>query len=330
MTKILYSKSNLRRKKKFKILTTIVKNDQDIKVYKESICSESNKHLLSILKNEKTWQNYIKDLGFVLPGKLINNNKIEYKYIDHSTLEYKIYENLANKNFTQATKYFKKGIDIINNFPFQKINKYPNKSQYKKIFGLEPEVNQNFILKGNIDVVAENIIIKNKKTFFIDCEWLFDFPIEVNFLKYRYTLNLLPKLKNLLNFIENDTFHSFGYQGLYIPSTWLKYAFPIQKDQEQIIKFAQKELYFQKYVFNTISQDQPIKSELSLLPPNTNAFTQIIKLTEENIQLNQKTLDNEQQKNIIENLNNSLNIIKSSKFYKLWQKYNQIKKYLKK
>ena len=320
MTKILYSKSNLRRKKKFKILTTIVKNEQSTKVYKESICSESNKHLLSILKNEKTWQNYIKDLGFVLPGKLIDKNKIEYKYIDHSTLEYKIYENLVNKNFVQATKYFKKGIDIINSFPSQKINKYSNKSQYKKIFGLEPEINQNFILKGNIDVVAENIIIKNKKIFFIDCEWLFDFPIEVNFLKYRYTLNLLPKLKNLLNFIKDDTFHSFGYLGLYIPSSWLKYAFPVKKDQEQIINFAQKELYFQKYVFNTTPKDQPIKSEISLLPPNQNAFTQIIRLTEEN----------NLQKDVINNLNNSLNIIESSKFYKLWQKYRQIKKYLKK
>jgi len=320
MTKILYSKSNLRRKNKFKILTTIVKNDQNIKVYKESICSESNKHLLSILKNEKIWQNYIKDLGFVLPGKLINNNKIEYKYINHPTLEYKIYENLANKNFAKATKYFKEGIDIINNLPSQKINKYQNKSQYQKIFGLEPETNQKFILKGNIDVVAENIIIKNKKNFFIDCEWLFDLPIEVNFLKYRYTLNLLPKLKTLFNFIEDDTFHSFGYQGLYIPSSWLKYAFPTQKDQEGIIKFAQKELYFQKYVFNTIPQDQPIKSELSLLSPNPNAFTQIIKLTEEN----------NSQRNLINNLNNSLNIIESSKFYKLWQKYRQIKKYLKK
>ena len=278
----------------------------------------------------KTWQNYIKDLGFVLPGKLIDKNKIEYKYIDHSTLEYKIYENLANKNFVQATRYFKKGIDIINSFPSQKINKYSNKSQYKKIFGLEPEVNQNFILKGNIDVVAENIIIKNKKIFFIDCEWLFDFPIEVNFLKYRYTLNLLPKFKTILNFIEDDTFHSFGYPGLYIPSSWLKYAFPIKKDQKQIINFSQKELYFQKYVFNTIPKDQPIKSEISLLQPNPNAFTQITKLTEENTQLNQEILNNKQQKNIIENLNDSLNIIESSKFYKLWQKYNQIKKYFKK
>lgn len=327
MAKILYSKSNLRRKKKFRILTTIVQDGRNITVFKKSIYSESSRHLLSILKNEKKWQNYIGDLGCVQSGKLIDN-KIEYTYLNYPTLEYKLCDSIINKNFTEATRYFKKGIDIIDNLPSQKIIKYQNKNQYIKIFGLEPESNQKFVIVGNIDVVAENIIIKNKNVFYIDCEWLFNFPIEVNYIKYRYILNLLPKLKNLLNFIKIDTFNSFGYQGLYIPSTWLKYAFPTKKDQELIIKFAQKELYFQKYVFNTIPQDQPINCELSLLPPHTNAFTQIKNLTEENIQLKQKTLDNEIQKNIIENLNNSLNIIKSSKFYKIWQKYNLVKKYL--
>ena len=59
-------------------------------------------------------------------------------------------------------------------------------SEYTKIFGnTSPITKEKSLIITNLDMLFHNIIIKDNEAYCIDYEWIFEFPIPIEFLIYR-------------------------------------------------------------------------------------------------------------------------------------------------
>ncbi|MGB9883619.1 MAG: hypothetical protein ACPLRN_03865, partial [Microgenomates group bacterium] len=168
---------------------------------------------------------------------------------------------------------------------------------------------------------------KNNKLILIDYEWFFDFPIPKDFVIFRSIIYLANHLQLM---IKNRCSKKFPcvevFKNFFIPKTiWQKINFSVDETK----KYYFWEVNFQNYVnkikqnynegifvnqFNEVKEklDPSILYHLGLTSSYTNLHTQPL-----------------QQQSHIQNLETQLNIIKSSKFFKLWQGYNQVKKFIK-
>lgn len=177
---VLFSKYSKERKRKYRITTTIKKENDGLKVIKKPLCIEAKEHILSLKMNEEKWQpsNNLRKLeGY------IDSNCYAVPYVKGETLEEKLYyyrnntETFVKNVKAYLNKYYSVDGELI---PFEKTDAFIN------VFG-DLEINNMISLKiTNVDLLFSNIILENHgNAYAYDFEWVFDFPIPYNYVGWR-------------------------------------------------------------------------------------------------------------------------------------------------
>ncbi len=288
MNKVLYAKTVASRKEKFRILTSIEERSGRRLVFKKALSPESRRHLGGILKNEEKWQNFIAETGKVLRGKLVESGSgIQYSFISDYNLEKNISDFLLEKDFAKASEHFSLGLRIIEGLPCFRLDalaQFTNLKQYREVFLANPVLPSYFIKTANLDIVADNLIISKDKPLFIDCEWIFDFPIERDFVKYRYLFYLANKIGPLLRKFSGKRMVNFVEPGLLIFEEWWSMAFN-DLNRKLLINFQRKEENFQRYVYDY--SDPNIRTNFSyekVIYEGADLFSHLKGLTRVNIE----------------------------------------------
>lgn len=182
---LIYKKFSLKRGDNYKITTKIFKKDGDIKVIKEPANTKSINHIINIKKYEQILNDQYKNTVLELNKCEIKNNSIEFEYIDGKNLEEILDEYYKENNIFKIKKIAEYYIDILKN-NISKNNKFYYTEEFKEIFG-DIKLNKDYYAAeiNNIDLIFSNIIIKNNKWNIIDYEWVFEFPIPIDFIIYR-------------------------------------------------------------------------------------------------------------------------------------------------
>lgn len=186
---ITYIKYNSKRKDLFNLITMFAHEQGKKLVYK------------------KAFSNLSKDFLKSLPQKraLITSNVItpvEVKIDD----DVAIFEYIEGKTFLNRIKEYlekgdKKGVDevlqefdsILNSLSTDnKVDEFPE--EYVNIFGSDKKYGK-YIYPGIVDLNLDNLIIKDKKIYLIDYEWMWDFPIPLEYVKFRTIFYLFAALK---------------------------------------------------------------------------------------------------------------------------------------
>ncbi|WP_312833471.1 glycosyltransferase [Sedimentibacter saalensis] len=201
MQKVIFTKYSNERDDKFKIKTSIIKNENDLLIVEKSpLLSEGKPHINNMYKS-------FKDLTNIYPGDMVKINKCEFKdnsvqfeFLEGETLEKKLDDLLSIKNFKglyELISYYYKVIYSISDLKI-----FEKTESFTKIFG---NVNLPYGIMSssisNIDIIFSNIII-NSNWNIIDYEWTFSFPVPLNYTIYRainYYINSSPKRSNLIN-----------------------------------------------------------------------------------------------------------------------------------
>jgi len=386
MTNTLYSQSNLMRKKPFRIITSIVTNNKNkIVVLKKPVTKSAEKHIKQIHHNEIIYQKYLQGIGQVLISQPVNKH-LEYNYIKNLSLDLQIVRALTDNNYPLATSYFSSGLNIINKLPSIKLNKYPQNQlkNYSKIFKKIPNTPNIFFPVGNIDINTDNIFIDSGTVTFIDCEWITNFPIEKNFILYRYCFYCAIKYSHLFTNTDTINIVEFWPEGPFLPQQWFDLAFDShlklqdyflmennfqnyvnlnktnsiyhppqiteknkpQRDPSQQITLLNNKISLLEN-FNLEQKNQILNTNQTISVPQNNLDklvatiktknktiyqkNMIIKKTSKNFKTENDSISlaihNTQEE--INNLNNLLDNIRTSKFFKLWQSFNKIKKIFK-
>lgn len=206
---IIFSKFCCHRKRKYQILTSIIQGSELKSVKKKAIYTEGYEHINNIFNNYTILNKLYRESNLVEISKCSKYNKSEI-----------IFEFIKGENFDVIMENaFEEGdiehiIELLNKYynllsPMITSNKWVATNEFKNIFG---DVKLSNSLKCgdvcNVDMIFSNII-KNDKYYIIDYEWVFKFPIPINYILYR-SLILSSGFSKLRENIKKQIWNLYG------------------------------------------------------------------------------------------------------------------------
>ena len=198
MEKKIFIKLNKSRKKIFQTETSIIQTENKRYVMKRALTAEAVPFLRDAYENAIIFVDSIKNIK--IPSMEYLNGVIKMELVDGNTWESILIEYLKMKDI----KGFKKSVDeyysILQNMRNNKIP-FEMKDGFRRVFGVDLLIDRSQSYEmTNIDMSFDNIIIDKDGCFYlIDLEWLFDFPIPIDFILFRALTNLRIKHSTLFN-----------------------------------------------------------------------------------------------------------------------------------
>lgn len=195
-----YVKYSNERKSNFKIKTEIIEKDNKLEVYKIPMNKNSCHHILNMIKIQDIFNNKFSGTNF----EFLQCNKydisIHYPYIVGNTL-YEHLIDLISQDFQLFLDEIKKVYEI-----FDKIatGYFVKTKEFVEYFGnrnLSPRLFAMSI--SNLDSIFQNIILSDDKYYFIDYEWTIQFPIPINFIKWRCLFYFFKNYEDILKNMES-------------------------------------------------------------------------------------------------------------------------------
>lgn len=205
--KLLFVKISDNRDIKYQIITKIIKKNDKL------IVTKSNKHpdqfnwINTIKNNEEKLSNVFGSNIEVLKS-IQNGNHLEYEFISADDME----TDLENASSTGNTDSIYKVLDnyysIIRQMKTDDV--FTMTDRFKEIFGdLSIENNCESGNLVNIDLLLPNIFHCQDKYRIIDCEWVFDFPIPLEYVFWR-TLTFSRTISCLTDEQRNAIYDHYG------------------------------------------------------------------------------------------------------------------------
>lgn len=193
MKKIIYSKCATERKKEFRIITSIVENDDKRLVYKRPLDKQSEehvKHMYEVYSKDKFKNSIVK----LVPCKK-DDDAVVFEFIEGDTLSTKFEEAVQKEDWEKLLQLVAKIQEIIYSADEKKT--FQSSEEFEKYFGSEKELDKYEAAKYmNIDLLPENIIVKDREFYVIDYEWIFSFAIPIKYVMFR-ALFFLPCLRKI-------------------------------------------------------------------------------------------------------------------------------------
>ncbi len=246
MKQVLYSKYNRTRESRFQIGTRIFVENGKKYVEKYALEKTAYEHI----ENMEKW-------GNVLPKVYVNihfpevikneNGRILFGYVEGDKLSDTLSEKLDNKELfvEELTRY----LNLMVAFQPEYTCKFTQTEKFNEVFGNAEELEGlEAVSYCNIDMILDNVFVAQESISLIDNEWGMDFPIPVNFLKYRTLYYYYVA-------------HQYELQNWYSLEAFLN-CFGIEKRYSDI--FACMELNFQQYVHGIKYLEQYIQNNASL------------------------------------------------------------------
>lgn len=194
----VFCKSTEKRRKKFQIYTLIVDDDNKRYVIKEAVFEEGKSHIADI------YSNYRK-LCKIYPIEVIGCEKlgddIVFPFLEGPTFDTilckKIRSSATGNEWKEMLCEWKQFlIGTTDN-----IVDFDNSKSFQQIFGNGQQLLNDKALKiTNFDCTGENIIITQQGIKFIDYEWVFDFPIPLEFCFFRVLKIFFLKNNSIISF----------------------------------------------------------------------------------------------------------------------------------
>lgn len=204
MKKVVFSKYNRTRRKEYRICTCIYDTEEGRFVEKRALCQEAQAHIDALAEHSAKMEGVFENIQILQPR--MEQGAAVYDYLEGQTVE------------AQLTAQ----MDDIRNLP-----------------GLLKEKNA-FLFAGpnetvrpaNIDMLYDNLICADGVYYCMDCEWVVDEPLPVEFLQYRSVYYFYTKYRKQLE------------------HTWTEEEFLVAAGipAEKFTEYRELELKFQKKV----------------------------------------------------------------------------------
>ena len=179
---------SVNRKIEYQIKTVIYEENGIVSVKKEPYTKYANNHILNICRNYELLKN--SSMKLVIPK--IKENAVVFPFINGESLDAKLIFDVNNGDIDSFKSRIKKFKKIIEN---DEVIKFSITDKFEKIFGDGYNFDGLYSLKiSNIDSNFDNLIIDdNNEITVIDYEWVFDFPIPLDFVFYRSISSFISK-----------------------------------------------------------------------------------------------------------------------------------------
>lgn len=235
-----YVKYNRLRAPQFQISTKIITGTDGIKrVEKNALRKEAQGHIKKIAANREKLTGIYRN---AVPVEVISleDNKIIFPYIEGTNLAKYVNNFLGNKDKLLAAIH--KAFNLIYDFDEDRLTDFRLTEEFEKIFGKVQGLSGMKSLKiSNIDSTFGNFVLEEtagskgntgETLVCLDYEWVFDFPVPVDYLKYRTVYYYFSENRAYIekDISEQEFLKEFGLK------------------EEQMAAFLQMDDHFQQYV----------------------------------------------------------------------------------
>lgn len=179
------------RNKEYQTKTVITARNEVEKSFLND-CARKYNILSEMSEKFEILQKEFTDITYLKPE--LSGNTLIYPYIKGDSLEMKLIQNLndvdgmINEFRGMIDKYFCVDGRYLSDFEITE--------QYREVFGGHSvKTVEKSLRVANIDMLLQNLIIDTGRVICIDYEWVFDFPIPIEFVLYRCIENFYWKYK---------------------------------------------------------------------------------------------------------------------------------------
>lgn len=191
---IIYSHYRRVCKKEYQTKTVIRYDKQKIRITKSYI--HDMKREYDIFKNmEDKYSQLQKEyicVKYLYPQISKDELSFQYEYIEGESLEEEVSKYVHNTE--KMLEIYREIINKYYEYNKEWEEKFTVTENYKKIFGDSYVTTDEKTLKiTNIDLLLQNLIIKDEVVYCFDYEWIFDFPIPYEYVIYRSVIYFYEK-----------------------------------------------------------------------------------------------------------------------------------------
>lgn len=199
---IEYVKLNADRKPEFRIATLIENVAGKRIAVKKALTKDAEEHINRLFDNqEKT----IVGNHYNLQGEKEKNGEIVYPYLELETIDNELCTLIERKDKTGILHCFQDIFRDLFEKSYEKSDIYSER--FAEVFGMERRKKVYHCLDvTNIDIICDNVFADKEKYYLIDCEWIFNFSIPLEFVVWRSLNELYSKHIELYDVIEKNEF----------------------------------------------------------------------------------------------------------------------------
>lgn len=198
MRQIIFVKYNATRAPEFRTCTTIAADNGKKIVSKRALTEEAGDHVAGFdLKYEKLCEVY-PGICFIKPLPGSAEDERWFEFVNGEAFDQYIlncFKDAGVNGLYVAVEEKMRQLFSVNE---KYLSVFCLTDKYKAVFGETDWPGEKAVSYGNLDMIFENIILRENDCCCIDYEWVFDFPVPIVFLKYRMLHYLFDKNRERL------------------------------------------------------------------------------------------------------------------------------------
>ena len=289
--RIIYAKESDNRDPKYQIITTIHSNSRGLAVKKTNRRTAGSDHIKSICRNENLLDSVTGDRAAVCKS-VQRDDVLETKFVEGVNLESDFNKACKCGSSELIYKSVDKLYDLIRCMKTSDV--FVQDDKFQTVFGNQ-SVPEN-VESGNVvdvDLVFSNVIQTDDKDYIIDCEWVFDFLIPLEYVLWR-ALFYSRAFSEVSDQIKENVYDRYG----------------LSSDKRDI--YLKMEEAFQRYI---AGDEVKLSDYIKAYPPAIKHIDYFVA----------KEKENEELKHTNEELRHTLDDILNSKSWRLLKKLGIVK-----
>lgn len=184
MRQVQYVKYNKMRRERFQIKTQICVEDGVRFVEKSAVRPEGVAHIARFAESYERMEQFYENVSLLKPE--FHGDIMRYDYVEAPTLDELLEQRIAGGE--DAVSVLRETLDRLltvregGQVPFEKTE------EFTAVFGPVKRAEGPAFVVSNIDMLFENIMVREGQWICLDYEWVFSFPVPVDFVRYRILL----------------------------------------------------------------------------------------------------------------------------------------------
>ncbi|RFZ80881.1 glycosyltransferase [Lacrimispora amygdalina] len=271
MKKINFVKYNKTRREAFQIRTSLVEENGLPYVEKSALTAEGIPHIRSFEEKYRNLKEQNQGLNVADVTVSADGTTARFSFLKGETYAELLGREIQNGKVPEAS--LEEGISMILKVHDDYMTPFHVTEEFEEVFGVLPDtgeqIKRDWAFKhSNIDCLFENIMMTEDGPYCLDYEWVFSFPVPVNFIKFRVLYYFYEQYKSILSYDSMEAF--MEEQGV---------------DRELIGIYEDMERHFQEYVHGENQQIYLLNymHETFALPDSMFEVSQIIDDTKDRI-----------------------------------------------
>ena len=191
MKQTLFVKYNRTRKPEYQIRTSIVEEDGVRYVEKAALCLEGQLHIHSFQKKYELLTGQNPHVQVLKPEFPQGDAFVRFPFLKGQSLAERMGSQIREGR--PAAEVLKEGLSLIFGEGQEPFTPTP---AFEEVFGTIPDIQDESFHVSNVDALFENVMETAEGLWFMDYEWVFEFPVPMGYLRYRNLYYFFERFKN--------------------------------------------------------------------------------------------------------------------------------------